>query len=117
MWSSDSARFPGASRVLGWGEAALIFHGFGTGTPGVFERWRAAGRSDPILAGFVWKGNVLQGLPEASWVGRAWLPALLLQGLGMEPLPPSPPWFAWLQNERSDPCPLEERRGIPKGFS
>lgn len=76
-----------------------------------FERWQAAGRSDPVLAGFVWEGNVLWRLPEATWVGRAWPPAPLLQGLGMEHFPLSPPWFSWLQNEYSDSCLVEERRG------
>ena len=62
-----------------------------------FERWQAAGRSDPVLAGFVWEGNVLRRLPEAMWVGRAWLPAPFLRGPGTESFPLSPPWFSRLQ--------------------
>jgi len=76
-----------------------------------FEHWQAMGRSNPILAGFVWEGNVLRRFPDATWVGRAWLPALLLQGPGMECFPLSPPWFSRLQNEYSDSCLLEEKRG------
>lgn len=76
-----------------------------------FELWRAVGRSDPVLTGFVWEGNVLQCLPEAMWVGRAWLPAPLPQGLRMECFPLFPPWFSRLQNEYSDSCLLEEKRG------
>lgn len=58
----------------------------------------AEGRSHPIPAGFDGGGNALQGSAETLWVGRAWLPALLLQGPWMEPFPPSPPWFSGMQN-------------------
>lgn len=77
--------------------------------------WGGISVAGPVLAGFVWEGNVLQCLPEAMWVGRAWLPTQLLQGPGTQCFPlhfffSSPPWFSWLPNEHSDSCLLEERR-------